>query len=169
MLDTVQPHGYDSEGLQLALSYARFLEARKRRPESLQLLTLPLLLMDMDKNPNNSAHVQVLSAKDPRAQPRNALIYDRAFPRSRKTRVTRKEYIRVAVAEFERVAQVFKHTRGHMQRRTHAHTHTHTHMHTHTQIHIHTHTRTHTHTHTRTRTHKHIRPHAFTFLSLCAA
>ena len=49
-----RPAGFNGRGLQFAIDYAYFLKRRGREQEALALLMEPLLVIDMDRNPNSA-------------------------------------------------------------------------------------------------------------------
>jgi HEAT repeat protein len=103
----VRPPGFDGLGLQFALDYAYFLKRRDESDRSLALLLEPLLLMDMDRNPDDIAWEEPVAAGQAVALPerRREETARRLFLGLLRG-VSRKEYIRLAYGEFKAAKKI---------------------------------------------------------------
>ena len=84
---TVQPAGFTGRGLQFALDYADFLQRRQQNVLAVDVFMAPLLLMDMDRNPDGVG------------VPYGAAEGDRFV--DSQAGITRKEYLRQAYGELQ--------------------------------------------------------------------
>ena len=95
-LRLARPAGFDGKGLQFAIEYAYFLKQRGQPDAAAKILLEPLLIMDMDRNPNRATPGEVLTeeqAKNYRRGP-GGHIHRRFHGFT--AGMARKEYIRLA-------------------------------------------------------------------------
>ena len=94
------PPGFDASGLQFALDYAFFLKRVDRADDALAVLMEPLLLMDMDHNPNGFSTIQPPADTPPDLPVRANPVRLRGIWNPGLVGVARKEFIRLAFGEF---------------------------------------------------------------------
>ena len=94
----VQPVGFTARGLQFALNYAYFLKRRQQVAPMRSVLLEPMLVMDMDRNPNESIMHRQLTDNEGMAVPLRDTsdMILRSFSMFGPIGISRKEYIRLA-------------------------------------------------------------------------
>ena len=100
-----RPAGFDGRGLQFAIDYAYFLKRREKLDEALAVLMEPLLLVDMDRNPNLTGAGQTVAEGEAEGYPERPARTVHGFRLSplwgASGGVSRKEFIRLAFGEFK--------------------------------------------------------------------
>ncbi len=99
----VRPHGFTGRGLEFAIDYAYFLKRQGRMDKALAVLAEPLLLINMDKNPNAFQKGEVIPSDSPVAYPERTspVAGRRSWGWVGSRGISRKEFIRLAYGEFK--------------------------------------------------------------------
>ena len=99
----IRPVGFNGRSLQFAIDYAYFLKRRNKPAKALETLMEPLLVMDMDQNPNMFKAKEIIQEDKTDLYPRitwpAALGYPSYWGVS--NGISRKEFIRLAYGEFK--------------------------------------------------------------------
>ena len=103
----VRPNGFSSRGLQFAIDYAYFLNRQGSVEEALAVLAEPLLLIDMDRNPDRRQVGEVIPEDSPVVYPERTspVAGRRSWGWVSSRGMSRKEFIRLTYGEFKQAGK----------------------------------------------------------------